>query len=461
LSILTLLVPPALGQSSDPSEGNDLNAPAPPVALDAAAEQTFDYLIQHCTCRPAGADFWKNPTDGGVGSDQNGWQGAQGLQSAVINYECTHESKYLDLISRFADWCREMYRGRDHLALCGTSASYDAEGKGVGSLPSHFSMWDDDAGWVMNMYLQFYHYTNQSSFLDAAYQTLVNGDKYWGEDFQDNSRGLRYKDREDHYPIYMSAQIIAALGIADAEKTAGDNDKAAAAMVLAEKYDNFVENYLHSTGRGELNITGTPFTAARNIYQIACSFGTGPKSPAPDAKSKLHAGFFTSPQMMMAAAYVMFDQAVANGADVSLVDPKFRDFHQRALDAADAFTTAYPDGYLEDASSGPGQVFIDACDPNVNGFGCYWWAKYVVPLNPGRYGQVVIRTAREIIANQGTGNISSSLWNTPKDATGRGGSHSVHADTPSWAMVRDATACSIVASANWIDKTYPNLGTAK
>ncbi|MGB8481476.1 MAG: hypothetical protein WCE63_21935 [Acidobacteriaceae bacterium] len=287
-----------------------------------------------------------------------------------------------------------------------------------------------------------------------AYETLLNLDKRWGVDFQGNSRGLMYYDHQDRYSIYMSAQIIGALGLFDALHDS-EPQEARNCLVLASKYCNFVENYLHSTGPGRLNITGTKFGVAKDLFEEEATFGFGDKTPPPNAKSTLLHELFTSTHMMMTAAYEMFNQAAKQGGDVSQVGPQFRDFRTRAIRAADAFTRTYPEGYVEQAGNGPGTVVMDIFDSNVNGFGCYWWSKYVVPLNPKRYGGVIVRTARQIVTDQGTGNVSSPCWNSVNCTPEK--SHSVFGNELRRVTVRQASAASMIAAANWIERTYPDI----
>ena len=429
------------------------------VSLGSAAESVFDYMVAHSTCQPPGVDFWRNPQDKGLTPDQNGWQGAQAIQSAVINYEATHQRKYLKVVEEFSDWIEHTYSGRDHLTLCETWPGWDmVKHQPIGTPPSHFCIWSDDSGWIVNLYLQIFQYTGKKQFLNYAYETLLNLDKRWGVPFQGNSRGLIYYDHQDRYSIYMSAQIIGALGLFDALHDS-DPQKARNCLVLASKYYNFVENYLHSTGPGRLNITGTKFGVAKDMFEEEANFGFGDNTPPPDAKSTLLHKLFTSPHMMMTAAYEMFYQAEKRGGDITSVDPQFRDFRARAIRVADAFTRPYPEGYVELAVNGPGTVVMDMFDSNVNGFGFYWWTKYVVPLNPKRYGGVIVRTAREIVTDQGTGDVSGPCWNSvncaPKD------SHSEFGNMPNWVTVwvtvRQASAASMIAAANWIERTHPDI----
>lgn len=81
-------------------------------------------------------------------------------------------------------------------------------------------------------------------------------------DFQGNSRGLMYYDHQDRYSIYISAQIIGGLGLFDALRTV-DAQKAGTCLAIVSKYYNFVENYLHSTGRAHANISGAAFGKRR------------------------------------------------------------------------------------------------------------------------------------------------------------------------------------------------------
>lgn len=424
-----------------------------PVSLDAAADSVFNYLVANSTCKPPKTDFWRNPQDSGLTPDQNGWQGAQSIQSAIINYEATHQQKYLTVVKDFADWIEHTYCGKDNLALCQTYPGWDmAKHEPIGKPPSHFCIWCDDSGWVVNLYLQIYRYAKKEKFLDIAYQTLINLDRQWAVDFRGNSRGLMYYDHQDRYSIYMSAQIMGALGLYDALRNV-DAQEATNCLVIASKYCNFVENYLHSTGRGRPNITGTPFGVAQDLFEEECNFGFGDKIPPPDAKSTLLHDLFTSPHMMMTAAYAMFEQAEQAGGDISQVNPEFKDFRARAIRAADAFIRIYPDGYMEPAASGPGTVVMNLFDTNVNGFGCYWWAKYVVPLNPKQYGGAIVRTAREIIKEQGTGDVSSPCWNSVNCTLEK--SHSPFGSKPEWVTVRQAGAASMIAAARWIEQTHP------
>jgi hypothetical protein len=426
-----------------------------PVSLDVAADSVFNYLVANSTCKPPKTDFWRNPQDSGLTPDQNGWQGTQAIQSAIINYEATQQRKYLKVVKDFADWIEHTYSGKNNLALCQTYPGWDMEKhQPIGKPPSHFCIWCDDSGWVVNLYLQIYQYAGKEKFLDIAYQTLINLDKQWAVDFQRNSRGLMYYDHQDRYSIYMSAQIIGALGLFDALRTV-DAQKAQNCLVIASRYCNFVENYLHSTGRGRLNITGAPFGVAQDLFEEECNFGLGDKIPPPDAKSTLQHDLFTSPHMMMTAAYAMFEQAEKAGGDISQVNPEFRDFRARAIRAADAFTRIYPEGYVEEAASGLGTVVMNLFDTNVNGFGCYWWTKYIVPLNPTQYGGAIVRTAREIIKEQGTDDVSSPCWNSVNCTAEK--SHSPFGNKPEWVTVRQTGAASMIAAARWIEQAHPEM----
>jgi hypothetical protein len=425
------------------------------ISLDTAADSVFDYLVANSTCKPPKSDFWRNPKDSGLTPDQNGWQGAQSIQSAIINYEATHQRRYLKVVEDFADWIEHTYSGKDNLALCQTYPGWDmVKHEPIGKPPSHFCIWCDDSGWVVNLYLQIYQYAGKEKFLDIAYQTLINLDRQWAVEFQGNSRGLVYYDHQDRYSIYMAAQIIGALGLFDALHTV-DAQKANDCLVIASKYYNFVENYLHSTGRGRLNITGASFGVAQDLFEEECNFGLGDKIPPADAKCTLQHDLFTSPHMMMTAAFAMFEQAEKAGGDVSQVNPEFRDFRARAIRAADAFTRVYPEGYAEEAASGAGTVVMNLFDTNVNGFGCYWWTKFIVPLNPAQYGGVIVRTAREIIKEQGTGDVSSPCWNSVNCTAEK--SHSPFGNKPEWVTVRQAGAASMIASARWIEQAHPEL----
>lgn len=425
------------------------------ILVDSAADSVFDYLVLNSTCQPPGVDFWRNPKDTGLTPDQNGWQGTQSIQSAIINYEATHQRKYLNVVKDFADWVENTYSGKDHLALCQTWPGWDmVKHEPIGKPPSHFCIWCDDSGWVVNLYLQIYQYAGKERFLDIAYETLINLDQQWAVDFQRNSRGLMYYDHQDRYSIYMSAQIIGALGLFDALRTV-DAQRARNCLAIASKYYNFVENYLHSTGRGRLNITGAEFGVATDLFEEECNFGFGDKVPPPDAKSTLKHDLFTSPHMMMTAAYAMFEQAEKAGGDISQVNPELRDFRARAIRAADAFIRVYPEGYVEEAASGSGTVVMNLFDTNVNGFGCYWWTKFVVPLNPKQCGGVIIRTAREIISEQGTDDVSSPCWNSTNCTLDH--SHSPFGDKPEWVTVRQAGAASMIAAARWIEQAHPEL----
>jgi hypothetical protein len=425
------------------------------IPLDTAADSVFVYLVSNSTCQPPGVDFWRNPKDIGLTPDQNGWQGTQSIQSAIVNYEATHQQRYLKVVTEFADWIEHTYSGKDNLTLCETYPGWDlVKHEPIGKPPSHFCIWCDDSGWVVNLYLQIYQYAGKERFLNIAYETLMNLDKQWAVDFQRNSRGLMYYDHQDRYSIYMSAQIIGALGLFDALRTV-DAEKAQNCLVIASKYCNFVENYLHSAGRGQLNITGAEFGVARDLFEEECNFGYGDKTPPPDAKSTFKHDLFTSPHMMMTAAYAMFEQAEKAGGDISQVNPEFRDFRARAIRAADAFARVYPEGYVEEAASGAGTVVMNLFDTNVNGFGCYWWTKYVVPLNPALYGGVIVRTAREIISEQGTGDVSSPCWNSTNCTFEN--SHSPFGNKPEWVTVRQAGAASMIAAARWIEQAHPEL----
>jgi hypothetical protein len=423
------------------------------ISLDAAADGVFNYLVANSTCKPPESNFWRNPQDSGLTPDQNGWQGAQSIQSAIINYEATGQRKYLKVVEDFADWIENTYSGKDNLALCQTYPGWDMEKhEAIGKPPSHFCIWCDDSGWIVNLYLQLYQYAGKEKFLDIAYQTLINLDKQWAVDFQGNSRGLMYYDHQDRYSIYMSAQIIGALGLFHALRTV-NAQKAKDCLVIASKYCNFVENYLHSTGRGRLNITGTAFGVGQDLFEEECNFGFGDKVPPPDAKSSLQHDLFTSPHMMMTAAYAMFELAEKKGGDISQVNPEFRDFRARAIRAANAFTRVYPEGYMEEAASGAGTVVMNLFDTNVNGFGCYWWTKYVVPLNPKQYGGAIIRTAKEIVKEQGTGDVSSPCWNSVNCTAEK--SHSPFGNKPEWVTVRQAGAANMIAAARWIEQAHP------
>ena len=425
------------------------------ISLDTAADSVFDYLVANSTCKPPKSDFWRNPKDSGLTPDQNGWQGAQSIQSAIINYEATHQRRYLKVVEDFADWIEHTYSGKDNLALCQTYPGWDmVKHEPIGKPPSHFCIWCDDSGWVVNLYLQIYQYAGKEKFLDIAYETLINLDRQWAVEFQANSRGLVYYDHQDRYSIYMAAQIMGALGLFDALRTV-DAHKANNCLAIASKYCNFVENYLHSTGRGRLNITGASFGVAQDLFEEECNFGLGDKIPPADAKCTLQHDLFTSPHMMMTAAYAMFEQAEKAGGDVSQVNPEFRDFRARAIRAADAFTRVYPEGYAEEAASGAGTVVMNLFDTNVNGFGCYWWTKFVVPLNPAQYGGVIVRTAREIIKEQGTGDVSSPCWNSVNCTAEK--SHSPFGNKPEWVTVRQAGAASMIASARWIEQAHSEL----
>jgi len=425
------------------------------ISLDAAADSVLYFLLANSTCHPAKTDFWRNPKDSGLTPDQNGWQGAQSIQSAIINYEATHERKYLKVVEDFADWVENTYSGKDNLALCQTYPGWDMEKhEPIGKPPSHFSIWCDDSGWIVNLYLQIYQYARKDKFLNFAYETLINLDKQWAVDFQRNSRGLMYYDHQDRYSIYMAAQIIGALGLFDALRNV-DAKKARNCLVIASKYYNFVENYLHSTGRGRPNITGTEFGVGKDLYEEECNFGFGDKVPPPGAKCTFQHDLFTSPHMMMTAAYAMFEQARKAGGDISQVNPEFRDFRARAIRAADAFIRVYPDGYVEPSANGSGTVVMNLFDTNVNGFGCYWWTKFVVPLNPKQYGEVIIRTAREIVREQGTSDVSSPCWNSTNCTFEN--SHSPFGNKPEWVTVRQAGAASMIAAARWIEHAHPGL----
>jgi hypothetical protein len=438
----------APGRATQPDEGGHRS-------ISSAAKGVFDYMIEHSTCQPPGVDFWRNPHDKGLTPDQNGWQGAQAIQSAIMNYEATGQHHYLKVVKDFSDWIEHSYSGRDNLTLCETWPGWDlVKHVPIGKPPSHFCIWCDDSGWIVNLYLQIYLFTGKDQFLTDAYETLINLDRRWGIDFQGNSRGLMYYDYQDRYSIYMSAQIIGALGLFDALRET-QPQKARECLVIASKYLNFVENYLHSTGSGEHNITGAEFGVAKDLFEEEATFGFGDETPPPDAKSALKHELFTSPHMMMTAAYMMFQQAQAHGGDIGVVSPHFRDFKTRAIRAADAFIRIYPDGYVEHSGSGRDTVMMSIFDTNVNGFGCYWWTKHVVPLDPAAYGGVILRTAKEIIAHQGTGDISSPCW-CPVNCT-PAKSHSSFGSDPSWVTVRQASAASIIAAANWISRTYPEV----
>jgi hypothetical protein len=425
------------------------------VSLDAAADCVFNYLVTNSTCNPPKADFWRNPKDSGLTPDQNGWQGAQSIQSGIINYEATREKRYLKVVHDFSGWIENVYSGKDNLALCETWPGWDmASHQPIGKPPSHFCIWCDDSGWVVNLYLQLYQYAKKDRFLDIAYETLINLDKRWAVDFQRNSRGLMYYDHQDRYSIYISAQIIGALGLFDVLRTV-DAQKANNCLEIASKYYNFVENYLHSTGRGRLNITGAEFGVAMDLFEEECNFGFGDKVPPPNAKSTLKHDLFTSTHMMMTAAYAMFEQAEKAGGDIGQVNHEFRDFRARAIGAADAFVRVYPEGYVEEAANGSGTVVMNLFDTNVNGFGCYWWTKYIVPLNPKQYGGVILRTAREIINEQGIGDVSSPCWNSVGCTAEN--SHSPFGNKPEWVTVRQAGAASMIASARWIVEAHPEL----
>lgn len=425
------------------------------ISLPFAADSVLSYLITNCTCNPPLTDFWRNPHDSGLTPDQNGWQGAQSIQSAIINFEATQQPDYLGVVCRFADWVEYTYSGRNNLALCETYPGWDmATHQAIGRPPSHFCIWCDDSGWVVNLYLQFYQYAKKREFLEIAYQTLVNLDKRWGVDFQRDSRGLMYYDHQDRYSIYMSAQIIGALGLFEALRTV-DAKQAEHCLLIASKYYNFVENYLHSYGPGRRNIAGGEFGVARDLFEEECNFGDGDRIPPPNASCTFHHDLFTSTHMMMTAAYAMFDEARKAGGDISHVNPEFRDFRARAIGAADAFIRVYPNGYVEQAASGVGTVVMNLFDTNVNGFGCYWWVKFVVPLNPKQYGAVIVRTAREIISEQGIDDVSSPCWNSTNCTFGH--SHSPFGDKPAWVTVRQASAASMVAAARWIVKVHPEL----
>lgn len=429
--------------------------PSLPISLGSAAESVFNYLIDHSTCQPPGVAFWRNPKDTGLAPDQNGWQGAQAIQSAIINYEATGQRRFLKVVKEFSDWIEYTYSGKDNLSLCETWPGWDmATHQPIGTPPSHFCIWCDDSGWVVNLYLQIYQYTKKRRFLDVAYETLMNLDRRWGVDFQGNSRGLMYYDHQDRYSIYMSAQIIGALGLFDAFRTV-DRQKASACLDIASKYYNFVENYLHSTGRGRKNVSGAEFGTAQDLFEEECNFGFGDKVPPPNAKSSLKHDLFTSPHMMMTAAYAMFEKAEKDGGDISQVKSQFRDFRARAIRTADAFIHPYPNGYVEEGASKKGTVVLNLFDTNVNGFGCFWWTKYVVPLNPKQYGGVILRTAREIIGEQGTGDISSPCWNSINCTFEK--SYSPFGNKPEWVTVRQAGAASMIASARWIEQIYPGL----
>src|ERR1700733_2744961 len=242
-----------------------------PISIGSAADGVFKYLVANSTCSTPKIDFWRNPHDSGLTPDQNGWQGAQSIQSAIINYEATRQANYLRVVRDFSDWIEHTYSGKDHLTLCQTWPGWDmATHQSVGKPPPHFCIWCDDSGWVVNLYLQIYQYAEKETFLDIAYQTLLNLDKQWAVDFQGNSRGLMYYDHQDRYSIYMSAQIIGALGLFDALRTV-DAKKARNCLVIASKYYNFVENYLHSTGRGRPNIVGTEFGVAQDLFEEECN----------------------------------------------------------------------------------------------------------------------------------------------------------------------------------------------
>jgi hypothetical protein len=427
----------------------------PSVPIAGAAPKAVDYLVANCTAPHPTSDFWKNPNDNGVGSDQNGWQGAQGLQSIVIMYEATRDPAYLRVIGDYGQWVQHTYSGRDNLALCETWPSYDdVNCKPIGNSPSHFCIWCDDAGWVINSYLQIYQFTGNRTFLDTAYQTFVNCDKRWGVDFQSGSRGLMYYDHQDNYTMYMPADMIAGLTVCQELKKANEKQRADQCFALVSTYYNFIEYYLHSTGPGNVNITGAQFTLPKDLYQDSAHFHAGCDVPAANSRSYLGDGHFTAPQMMMAAVYVMLDACKKNHADLSLIAPQFRNFHERAVNAADAFVRPYPEGYMEPGNGLDGDVIVNVADPNVNGFGCYWWAKYVVPLNPKRYGTPLVNTARSIVLHHGTGDLSSSLWNSDSRPDGKApDSHSTNATSGGWTFVRDASACSILAAAEWVEKT--------
>jgi hypothetical protein len=425
------------------------------VSFDDAAESVFNYLVANGTCNPPKTDFWRNPKDSGLTPDQNGWQGTQSIQSAIINYEASHQQKYLRVVHDFSDWIEDTYSGKDNLSLCQTWPGWDmVKHEPIGKPPSHFCIWCDDSGWVVNLYLQVYQYAGKERFLNIAYETLINLDKQWAVDFQRNSRGLMYYDHQDRYSIYMAAQIIGALGLFDALRTV-DAQKANTCLAIASKYYNFVENYLHSTGYGQRNIAGTEFGVAQDLFEEECNFGMGDKIPPADAVCTFKHDLFTSPHMMMTAAFAMFEQAEKAGGDISQVNPEFRDFRARAIRAADAFIHVYPEGYVEQAASGSGTVVMNLFDTNVNGFGCYWWTKFVVPLNPKQYGGVILRTAREIISEQGTGNVSSPCWNSINCTFEK--SHSPFGNKPEWVTVRQAGATNMIAAARWIQQAHPEL----
>jgi hypothetical protein len=431
------------------------------ISFSSASDGVFNFLLTNCTLNPPGTDFWRNPHDSGLTPDQNqdGWQGAQAIQSAIINYEATGQEKYLKVVRDFSDWIEHRYSGKDNLVLCETWPGWDmTTHQPTGEIAPHFSIWSDDSGWIVNLYLQLYRYAAKERFLELAYQTLVNLDKRWGVDFQSNSRGLMYYDHQDRFSIYMAAQVIGALGLFDALRNV-DKHKAQNCLVIASKYQNFIENYLHSTGVGQRNITGAEFGVADGLFEEECTFGYGDKVPPPDAKSKLQHDLFTSPHMMMTAAYVMFDQAEKLGGDIRGINPKFRDFKHRAIEAANAFIRIYPQGYMEQSARGEGTVIMNLFDTNVNGFGCYWWTKYVVPLNPKIYGGAILRTARQIITEQGTGDVSSPCWNSTNCTLER--SHSPFGNETKWVMVRQAGAASMIASAGWIERMYPEVSTGR
>jgi hypothetical protein len=68
---------------------------------------------------------------------------------------------------------------------------------------------------------------------------------------------------------------------------------------------------------------------------------------------------------------------------------------------------------------------------------------------------VIIRTAREIVIEQGTGDVSSPCWNSTKCTLEN--SHSPFGNKPEWVTVRQAGAASMIAAARWTEHLHPEL----
>jgi hypothetical protein len=450
------------------------SSPMTAQSLDNAASSVFDYTVNNCkVVSPTEETFWKNPICGQVLLvGQNGWQAGPAIQSAILNFECTRERKYIKLVEEYGAWVLYQTRIRNNLTLCQTMWHDPAEISpicGADVSPSiTFNDWCDDAGWNINIQLFLYKYIGNPGYRETAFNLLKNCDSRWGVDFQANSRALRYFDGLSKFNLHgIVPQIIGALSLYEIFTDIGRTADANTCLQLACKYYNFVENYLHSHGPNTKNITGETFTVRpADAFANGCSIKGNPgcwyvptltESPELGEGPKLGT---TCPQMMMAAIYEMLSQFKAKGANLSLIPTQ--DFHQKALNAANVIIALYPNGYAENGQDGKGTVLINTFDPYQNGFSCYWWIKYIVPIN-SKYGDILVRTAKEIVTCRGTGDLSCPCWNSkncPTSGTTCPGSNymfTTDISNPNYEFVRHGNASAILAAGRVIqNKTKIN-----